>query len=310
MTILQLKYIVAIANSGSMREASGKLFVTQPALSASIRDLEEELGIRIFERNNRGVILTEKGTELLDYAKQVVNQYELIEEKYINGDEEKKFFSVSMQHYVFALHAFINTILKENHEKYTYSVQETRTDEVIYNVRDFKSEIGIIAYSESNKNILKKLFRESELEFHPLMVCNTYAYVCKNHPLADKTEISLEDLKEYPCVTFDQNSDKDFYISEEALSDRRFNKLIKSNDRATSAEIMAILNGYAIGTGIMTESVALQDFFVSIKLREEDPLTIGYIIRKNHILSDFGKVYINELEKYRDRGQAAVTNEQ
>lgn len=302
MTILQLKYVLAIAGSSSMREAASKLYVSQPALSATIHELEEELGIKIFERNNKGISLSEQGNEFLSYAKQAVSQYELIEDRYIKKDKDKKHFSVSMQHYVFALHAFVKTVKNFDATRFVYSVHETRTDEVLSNVKNLKSEIGVIAYSQSNENVLKKLFREYQLDFYPLMVRDTFAYVWKEHPLADRKEISLEELKEYPCVSFDQSSDSDFYLSEEALGNYEFDKLIKSNDRATSSEIMAKLNGYSIGTGIMTESVALKDNFVTIKLKEEDPLTIGYITRKNHKLSDIGEMYIKELKKYEERG--------
>lgn len=300
MTILQLKYVICIANSASMREAASKLYVSQPALSATIRELEEELQIKLFERNNKGVTLTEQGSEFLSYAKQAVSQYELIEDRYMEKDKEKKHFSVSMQHYVFAVHAFVNTIKNHDTSKYVYSVHETRTDEVLTNVENLKSEIGVIAYSKSNENIMKKLFREYQLEFTPLMVRDTFAYVWKEHPLANKKEISLEELKEYPCVSFDQSSENEFYLSEEALGNYDFDKLIKSNDRATTAEIMAALNGYSIGTGIMTDSITLKDEFVCIKLKEEDPLTIGYILRKNHTLSEFGQKYIEELNRYKE----------
>lgn len=300
MTILQLKYVLAIAGSSSMREAARKLFISQPALSATIHELEEELGIKIFERNNKGISLSEQGSEFLIYAKQAVSQYELIEDRYIENNKRKKHFSVSMQHYVFAVHAFVKTIKKFDVSRFVYSVCETRTDEVLINVKNLKSEIGVISYSESNENIMKKLFREYQLDFYPLMVCDTFVYVWKEHPLAGKSEISLEGLKEYPCISFDQSSDSDFYLSEEALSDYEFDKLIKSNDRATSLEIMAKLNGYSIGTGSMRESIILRDEFVTIKLKEEDPLTIGYIIRKNHKLSDIGEKYIEELIKYKE----------
>ena len=300
MTILQLKYVIAIAGSTSMREAASKLFVSQPALSATIHELEEELGIKIFDRNNKGISISEQGNEFLTYAKQAVSQYELIEDRYLKSDKDKKHFSVSMQHYVFAVHAFVNVIKEYKTDKYVYTVRETKTDEVLSDVKKLKSEIGIISYSKSNKNIMKKLFREYGLEFYPLMVRNTYAYVWKGHPLTEKKEISLDELKEYPCVSFDQSSDSEFYLSEEALGDYEFDKLIKSNDRATSAEIMAQLNGYSIGTGIMTDSITFKDEFVAIKLKEEDPLTIGYIIRKNHKISDIGKAYIEELQKYKE----------
>ena len=300
MTILQLKYVLAIANSPSMREAASRLFVSQPAISSTIRELEEELDVQIFERNNKGIKLTEDGSDFLMYAKQAVSQYELIEDRYLKKDKEKKHFSVSMQHYVFAVHAFIKTVEKSDAVKYVYSVHETRTDEVLNNVKNLKSEVGVISYSNSNEKVMKKLFREYQLQFVPLMICDTFAYVWKKHPLADKKELSLKELEEYPCVSFDQNSESEFYLSEEALGNYDFNKLIKSNDRATSAELMAALNGYSIGTGNMTDSVALQDEYVSIKLKEEDPLTIGYIVRNNHTLSDIGKRYIDELVKYKE----------
>jgi len=298
MTILQLKYVVAISTSNSMREASGKLYVSQPALSATIRDLEEEIGIRIFDRTNKGIKLTEEGNEFLSYAKQAVSQYELVEHKYLLPNDGKDYYTISMQHYVFALHAFVNAVKERKVDKFSYLINETRTDEVLHDVRDYKSEIGILAYSESNKKIIHKLFREYELEFHPLMVCNTYVYLSKNHPLANKSEISIAELKDYPCVSFDQTNEAEFYLSEEPLSGYEFEKLIRSNDRATSCEILTMLNGFAIGTGIMIESNALKDIFVSIKLNEEDPLTVGYITKKNHELSEMGKDYVAELLKY------------
>lgn len=298
MTILQLKYVIALANAKSMREAASRLYVSQPALSATIRELEEELNIKIFDRNNKGIIITAEGLELLTYAKQAVSQYEVIEDRYIAKWKDKKRFSVSMQHYVFALHAFINTIKKYDETKYSYSVNETRTDDVLNDVKNMKSEIGIISFSESNENVIKKLFREYQLTFTPIMTRSTYAYLWKTHPLADRDELSLEDLEDYPCISFDQNSESEYYLTEEALSDYDFKKHIKSNDRATTAELMASLNGYSIGTGNMTESIALKDDFVCIKLKEEDPLTIGYIVRSNHEISDIGKTYIDELLKY------------
>lgn len=300
MTILQLKYVIALANAKSMREAASRLYISQPALSSTIRELEEELNIKIFERNNKGVAITAEGLDFLTYAKQAVSQYEVIEDRYIDKWKDKRRFSVSMQHYVFAVLAFINTIKSYDSEKYSYSVNETRTDDVLKDVRDMKSEIGVISYSESNEKLIKKLFREYQLDFTPIMTRNTYVYMWKTHPFAKKKEISLEELVDYPCISFDQNSESEYYLTEEALSDYDFDKHIKSNDRATTAELMASLNGYSIGTGNMTESVALRDDFVVIKLKEEDPLTIGYIVRSNHEVSDIGTTYIEELIKYKE----------
>lgn len=300
MTILQLKYVIAIANSRSFREAANRLFISQPALSSSIRELEEELDVHLFERTNKGIKVTEQGNEFLIYAKEAVSQYELIEDRYLNRDKEKKRFSVSMQHYVFAVHAFVSAVKEFNQSKYVYSVYETRTDEVLSNVKNLRSEIGVISYSASNEKVIKKLFREYHLKFVPLMVKDTYVYVWKEHPFANQKELSLEELEKYPCVSFDQSSESDYYLPEEALGDYDFNKLIKSTDRATTAELMSALNGYSIGTGNLIDSLVLKNGFVTIKLKEEDPLTIGYIVRENHALSDIGEKYIEELIKYKE----------
>ena len=298
MTILQLKYVIAIANSKSFREAASRLFVSQPALSSTIRELEEELSIQLFERTNKGIRLTDPGKEFLAYAKEAVSQYELIEDRYLDRDLDKKHFSVSMQHYVFAVHAFINVVKEYDNGKYTFAVHETRTDEVLSNVRSLDSEVGVVAFSKTNEKVMRKLFREYQLEFTPLITRETFVYVWKDHPMAKAEELSLEDLKDYPCISFDQSSENDFYLTEEALGDYAFEKLIKTNDRATSAELMAAMNGYSIGTGVMTDSFALKRDFVTIKLKEEDPLTIGYIVRANHKLSEIGQRYIDELLKY------------
>lgn len=299
MTILQLKYAITIANSCSMREAAGKLFVSQPALSSSVNELEQELGIKIFDRTNKGIITTKEGEEFLIYAKQAVNRFDIIEDRYMESDNERKHFSVSMQHYVFAVHAFVKTIKQCNLDKYTFEVHETKTDEVLDNVKNLKSEVGIISYTKESEKILKKLIKEYQLVFKPLMICNTYAYMNKKHPLSGKKEISLEELKGYPCVSFAQSSENSFYINEEALGNYEFEKLIKTNDRGSSVDILKELDGYSIGTGTLVESEVFNSDFVSVKLKEEDPITIGYILRKNHKLSSLGQVYIENLEKYR-----------
>ena len=189
MTILQMKYVVAISTSVSMREASWKLYVSQPALSTTISDLEEEIGIRIFERTNKGIKLTEEENEFLTFAKQAVSQYELVEHKYLKQRRGRNYYTISIQHYVFAVHAFLNVIKDRNADSFSYLIKETRTDEVLINVRDNRSEIGILSYSNSNRNVIHKLFREYDLEFHPLMVCDTYVYLSEEHPLAEEKEL-------------------------------------------------------------------------------------------------------------------------
>lgn len=300
MNITQLKYVLEIAASSSMREASTKLYVSQPALSASVRELEDELGILIFERTNKGIYLTDDGREFLTYAKKAVSQYEILEDRYLSCDSDKEKFSVSTQHYNFAIKAFTDLIKKFDPDKYVFSIHETKTKEVLNDVGSLKSEVGIISFSGSNESLIRKFFRDYQLDFVPLMQRETYVYVWKNHKFAGRKEISIDEMKEFPCVSFDQSSDDNFYLTEEAMADYSFDKMIKSDDRATTMEIIAELGGYSVGSGMLSKEDSILQGLVAIKMKEEDPLTIGYITRKGSVLSQYGEEYINELLKYKE----------
>ena len=300
MNINQIKYVLTVANSPSMREAASKLYVSQPALSASIAELENELGIMIFERTNKGITLTEEGREFVGYAKKAVGQYEILENRYLSKDSDKEHFSVSTQHYNFSINAFTEVVSRFDLDKYVFSIHETKTRNVLEDVKTMKSEIGIISFSDANEDVMKKIIREYHLEFIPLMKREAYAYVWEGHEFADREEISLEELKDYPCVLFDQSDDSNFYLTEEAMSDYDFQKLIKSDDRATSMEIIAKLHGYSIGSGMLSGDDVVLKGMLGIKLKEKDPLTIGYIKRKGNVLSTYGEAYGEELLKYKE----------
>lgn len=306
MNINQLKYVLEIADSSSMREASTRLFVSQPALSASIRDLEEELGIMIFERTNKGITLTDEGRDFVTYAKKAVSQYEILEDRFLYRNSGKERFSVSTQHYNFAIKAFTDVIKEKNPEKFLFHIHETKAGQVLDDVRSLKSEVGIVSFSRSSEAVMRKLFRDYQLEFTPLMRRKTYIYVWKDHELAGRTEISMKEMSEYPCVTFDQSSDSNFYLNEEALADYPFDKMIKSDDRATSMEIIATLGGYSIGSGMLSGEDAILQGLVSIKLKEEDPLIIGYITKTGNTLSEYGEAYLEEILKYKEIGEEDI----
>ena len=300
MNIQQIKYVLAVAGSASMREASTRLYISQPALSASIAELENELGILIFERTNKGISLTDAGREFVTYAKKAVGQYAILEDRYLSKGSDRERFCVSTQHYNFAIKAFTSLLAGLDPEKYTFSIHETRTRNVLEDVRSLKSEVGIISFSGANEGVIRKLFKEYRLAFTPLMRRETYVYLWKTHPFAAREEISLEELSDYPCVVFDQSDDSSFYLAEEAMADYDFKKMIKSDDRATTMELIAELQGYSIGCGMLSEEDVILKGLISVKLREEDPLIIGYITRKGSIMSLYGKAYVEELLKYRE----------
>ncbi|SEL02321.1 MULTISPECIES: LysR family transcriptional regulator [unclassified Butyrivibrio] len=299
MTILQLKYVIAIDEESSMRKAADRLYVSQPGLSSAVRDLEKELGIQIFERVHNGVVTTSAGASFIAYARHAVEQFEIVEEKYLNSKSDKPTFSVSMQHYTIAVNAFIETVKEYDLDEYQFSIRETQTSEVIEDIKNMKSEIGVIALSDFNKNTFKKIFTDASLEFHELFTRNTYVYLRKDHPLADKEELSLEELSDYPCMVFDQGDNTSFYYREEALATYDYKKIISTNERATSIELMLGLNGYAVGAAMLGDSLNESDL-KAVKLKEDETLTFGYITRKGVELSEMGETFVEKLEEYLD----------
>ncbi|MCR5671403.1 MAG: LysR family transcriptional regulator [Butyrivibrio sp.] len=299
MTILQLKYVIAIDEECSMRKAADRLYVSQPGLSSAVRDLEKELGIKIFERVHNGVVTTAAGSSFIAYARSAVEQFEKVEAKYLNTGNEKASFSVSMQHYTIAVNAFIDTVKEYDPAEYQFSIRETQTSEVIEDVKYLKSEVGVIALSDFNKNTFKKIFADASLEFHELFSRNTYVYLSSSHPLAGRDELSLEELQDYPCMVFDQGENTSFYYREEALATYDYKKIISTNERATSIELMLGLNGYAVGAAMLGDSLNSSEL-TAIKLKEEEELTFGYIIRKGAEMSEMAATFIEKLEQHKD----------
>ena len=300
MTLNQLRYAITVSRSKSMNEAAHSLFISQPSLSASIRELEQEIGIVLFRRTSRGILMTPEGEEFIGYARQVVEQYELIENRYITGAPLKKKFSVSMQHYTFAVDAFMEMVREFGMDEYEFAVYETRTANVIDDVRRFRSEIGILYLNDFNRNVLTKLFSESGLEFHPLFDCHIYAYLWKEHPLARRSRVTLDDLAEYPCLSFDQGSDSSFYFAEEVLATHNYKRLIKASDRATLLNLMKGLNAYTLCSGIICEALNGEEY-CAVRLDSDEKMTIGYLVRSGVHISPLGKKYIEEVSRYKER---------
>lgn len=299
MTLQQLKYALMIADCGSMNEAAKQLFLSQPSLSETIKELENEIGLDIFLRSNRGIVITPEGEEFLSYAKQVIDQYELLQSKYIEKNIKKK-FSVSTQHYTFAVKAFVETVKQIGMEHYEFAVHETTTASVIENVKNFKSEIGVLYQNDFNEKVLNKMFKENGLEFVELFSCDTFVYIWKGHPLAKQKVISMEELDEYPCLSFDQGKNNSLYLAEEMKSTYEYKRLIKANDRATLLNLMVGLDAYTLCSGIICEDLNGSDY-CAIPLAETEKMRIGYIKRKGAKVSHIGEIYIDELKKYKEK---------
>lgn len=300
MTLVQLKYAITVAGENSLNDAAKKLFISQPSLSAAIHSLEKEIGIELFMRSQSGIRITPAGEEFIGYARQVVEQYNLLDAKYISNTAAKKKFSVSTQHYTFAVKAFAELVKQFGMDEYEFAVHETKTYEVIEDVKNYRSEIGILYINDFNRKVLTKLFDEYGLEFHALMVCGIYVYMWKGHPLAEEKEITLEQLKEYPCLSFEQGERNSFYFAEEVLSTYQYKRLIKGNDRATLLNLMVELNGYTLCSGIICEELNGSEY-CAVRLKSDEKMTIGYLAKKGAVISPLGQKYLEEISKFKEK---------
>jgi len=282
-----------------MNEAAKQLFISQPSLSETMKELETEIGLDIFLRSNRGIVITPEGEEFLGYARQVTEQFGLLQSKYIDKKVKEK-FSVSTQHYTFAVKAFVETVKQIGMEQYEFAVHETTTISVIENVKNFKSEIGVLYENDFNEKVLNKMFKENGLEFVELFSCDTFVYLWSGHPLAKQDVITMEELDEYPCLSFDQGKNNSLYLAEEMKSTYEYRRLIKANDRATLLNLMIGLNAYTLCSGIICEDLNGNDY-KAVPLKETEKMRIGYIKRKGAKVSHIGELYIEELKKYKEK---------
>ena len=303
MTIQQLNYVITISEKGSLNKAAEVLYVTQPSLTSAVRELEKEPAITLFNRGGKGVTLTNDGAEFIQYARQVVTQYDRLLEKYGKGGNLRKKFGISCQHYSFAVKSFVEMVKQFNTDEYEFAIRESKTRDVIDDVTTGKSEVGILYLSDFNRKAIGKFLKSSQLEFHPLIKCEPYVYLWKGHPLAGHKSIRLEELRDYPCLSFEQGPSGAFYFAEEILSTYDYIRTIKATDRATMLNLMVGLNGYTLCSGIICEELNGPEY-VAVAFEDEEAevaagrMEIGYIVKENMILSQMAEKYIAELKKY------------
>ena len=297
MTLQQLKYVTTIANIGSISEAAKRLFVSQPSLTKAIKELEKEMGITIFDRTNKGITVSKEGERFLGYARQVLEQAALLEEQYKSQSGGKKQFSVSTQHYSFAVNAFVELLKGAEIDQYDVSLRETQTYEIIDDVAHMKSEIGLLFYNDFNRPVLEKLIHTNELTFTELFTAHPHIFIGKTHPLAHKEVVSMDELEEYPYISFEQGDHNSFYFSEEIFSTVVRPKHIRVRDRASLFSLLLGLDGYTVSSGVIDKEVNGENI-ISVPLAEEGLMHIGYITNNKMQRSRLGQEYIHALEQY------------
>ncbi|HEO1152287.1 TPA: LysR family transcriptional regulator [Streptococcus agalactiae] len=294
MRIQQLQYVIKIVETGSMNEAAKQLYITQPSLSNAVRNLETEMGIQIFIRNPKGITLTKDGMEFLSYARQILEQTALLEERYKGDNTSRELFSVSSQHYAFVVNAFVALFNGTDMTQYELFLRETRTWEIIDDVKNFRSEIGVLFLNSYNRDVLTKLFDDNSLIATTLFTTTPHIFVSKSNPLANRKKLSMKDLEDYPYLSYDQGLHNSFYFSEEMMSQIPHPKSIVVSDRATLFNLMIGLDGYTVATGILNSKLN-GDEIVAIPLDVDDVIDIVYIRHDKANLSKMGQKFIDYL---------------
>ena len=297
MRIQQLEYLERIVEAGSINEAAKRLFLTQPSLSNAVKELENEMGIQIFQRSSGGISLTAEGREFMTYSKQILDQVNLMNERYKNGQQRKQSFSVSAQHYAFVVHAFVELIKSVNANEYQFTLRETETQNIFNDLAQYKSELGILYTNGFNQKIMQRLFKENNLVFTPLFVAKPHIFVSRYNPLTSKSSVNLSDLEDYPYLSYEQGEVNSFYFSEEILSTLSHKKTIKVSDRATIFNLMVGLNGYTISSGIISSKLN-DDKIVAIPLNVDDDITMGWLKHRQVELSPLAERYLTMLKEH------------
>ena len=296
MTLQQLKYVIEVADRGSITEAAKSLFIAQPSLSAAIHELETETDTKIFQRSSRGVLITPEGAEFLGYARQVVQQAALIEDKYIARSSVRQRFSVSTQHYSFTSSAFVELVRAQGGEAYEFTLREGKTYDTINDVRTLRSEMGVLYLSSFNEAVIRKMLRESNLVFSELFSARPHIFVGRNNPLAGRESVTLADLEPLPCLTYEQGDQNAFYFSEEILSTLNHEKSIKVTDKGTIIDLMVGTDGYTISSGICPSYLRGEDI-ISIPLTVDEVIRIGVITHRDYRPTVLGEKYLEILHR-------------
>lgn len=297
MTLQQLTYLVTVAECGNITDAAERLFISQPSLSAAIHNLEKEMGVTAFVRSNKGVTVTREGEELLSFARMLLEQADMMQEYFGAGKKRVPRFSVSCQHYSFAVNAFVDVVEQYDADQYSFILRETQTGEIIDDVAAGKSELGLLYLSENNENVLAKLLRKNELVFEELFVAAPHVFISKEHPLAGKSRITLDELKPYPYLVFEQGERSSFYFSEELLSVLDMPKIIQVRDRATLFSLVIGLNGFTVSSGVIDRRLNSPSI-IARPLDMDGRMRIGLIRKKNAILSRYGASYVEALRRH------------
>lgn len=298
MTIQQCIYVLEIHRTGSFSEAARTLFVAQSSLSSSVKCLEDELGIKIFERSKNGAVLTVEGAEFVRYAAEIVSKNDFVINRYKTHRSGSRLF-VSTQHYDFIADAFCSLVTENEDTGYSLSLQEKETYDVIRDVEIAYSDIGVIAINDENIDIMSRYLQSKEISFYPIFKVSPHVFLRKGHPLSGNACLIYEMLKGYPYLSYEQGAHKDSWFKEEMISGDFADKHIVVSDRATLMNVLLKTDAYTVGTGMMPSALN-EGKIISVPLESNDRYSVGYITRDDRRSTPLVEKFISAIWKFGD----------
>lgn len=298
MTLLQMNYILEIDRCGSMNKAAQNLFVSQSALSNAIGEVEKELGILIFHRSNRGIVLTEEGRELVMQISPIIERCRKINRYYGERKAENRVkLSIAAQRYPFCVKAFVEFLHLLEEPRIEVSLKEMEMSQVIEQVADRQSDLGIIFVSDMTEHFIRRMLDNKNLEFFQMVKITPHVFMRREHPLAQEESVTLEQLQQYPYVVFTQ-SDSNLNYAEEVVvgTAADFDQVVYVSDRATIYSIMAHTNAVSTGSGVLPEGYG-DERLIAVPLRDQHDMRLGYIKPRNQELSEKGVEFVAILQK-------------
>lgn len=294
MTIQQCKYVLEIAESGSFNEAAKRLFIAQSSLSLSIKSLEEELQIKIFERAENGVCLTKEGSEFIRYARGMVDQYDFIVQRFTQR-QRGECLSVATQHYDFVADIFGKLMNEIKEEAFDLALREMKTYEVINETETAYCDIGILAVKSNDVGIMRRYLGKRGLQFTAVREAGPHIYLRRGHPLCESPLITAGMLSDFPYVSYEQGKHNVPLFAEEIFHTGG-NKRVEISDRASLMNVLLATDSYTVGTGIMP-SLLNEGRIVSIPFESDDSYLIGYILRKDRTPSALTTRFTEMMQK-------------
>lgn len=301
MNIMHLKYAVEVAKTGSVTKAADNLFMGQPNLSKAIRELEDNLGVTLFKRTSKGIILTKEGEEFLVYAKRILSQIDELETIYKNSPDRKQSFSISIPRGSYMAYGFTNFVKRLDMEKeIEIRYNETNSVEAIANITQSNYNLAIIRFRDVFESYFVSLLREKELKSELVWEFKYIAVMSKDSPLAKKPVLTISDFSDSVEILHGDTS----VPSLQTLEAKRMENIENSNkriyvvERGSQFELLSTVPGTFMWVSPIPQRMLDRYGLVQRSVSDADYSYKDLLVyQRSYRLTELDRMYIDELHR-------------